>query len=67
MAKLMLEWYDPKTLRDEHWRWLLADAIWNGGAVYVPEASSRGAVVLEFRPGRSARSAPSDNLLVKTR
>jgi len=50
IARLMLEWYDPKMSRDERWRQILGDAMWNGGAVYIPEASFNRTVVLEFRP-----------------
>jgi hypothetical protein len=42
----------PHRYRDEYWRLLVGDAVENGGAVIVPEASTRGAVVLEFRAPR---------------
>jgi hypothetical protein len=43
--------YAPNRFRDVYWRLLLGDAVANGGAVVNHEASSRGAVVLEFRQG----------------
>jgi len=42
--------YAPNRFRDVYWRLLLGDAVANGGAVVIPDASSRGAVVLEFTP-----------------
>jgi hypothetical protein len=44
--------YAPHRYRDEYWRLLVGDAVENGGAVIYPDASSRGAVVMEFRPSR---------------
>ena len=41
--------YAPNRFRDVYWRLLLGDAVANGGAVINHEASSRGAVVIEFR------------------
>ena len=43
--------YAPNRHRDVYWRLLLGDAVVNGGAVVRTDASSRAAVVLEFRPG----------------
>jgi hypothetical protein len=42
--------YAPNRYRDVYWRLLLGDAVANGGAVVRSDASSRGTIVLEFRP-----------------
>ncbi|MCC6729683.1 MAG: hypothetical protein IT208_10135 [Chthonomonadales bacterium] len=49
LLPLLLEWYSPDRRTGERWRWLLGDALRSGAATPVPGASSRGAVVLEFR------------------
>lgn len=51
-AGLMLEWYGPNAPGGERWRTLLGEAIREGGAVVINDASQRGVVVLEFRPSR---------------
>lgn len=48
-AALFMEWYHPHRTVGERWRKLLGDAVLSGRAVFVPEAGSRGVVVLEFR------------------
>jgi len=51
-AALFMEWYHPHRTMGERWRKLLGDAVLAGRARFVPEASSRGVVVLEFRQKR---------------
>jgi hypothetical protein len=50
LPQLFLQWYDPKN-GGERFRQLLGGAVLDGAASFVPEATQRGVVVLEFRPG----------------
>jgi 4-amino-4-deoxy-L-arabinose transferase-like glycosyltransferase len=49
-ATLIMERY-RRGPTDEGWRHLLGEALSQGDAVFLPQASSRAAVVLEFRAG----------------
>jgi hypothetical protein len=49
LGQLFLQWYDPKR-GGERFRSLLGEAVLDGAAAIVSEASQRGTVVLEFRP-----------------
>jgi hypothetical protein len=49
-APLIMEHYRPGPT-DEGWRHLIGEALSRGDAVFLPQASSRAAVVLEFRAG----------------
>jgi hypothetical protein len=50
LPQLFLEWYDPK-LGGERFRQLLGEAVLDGAAAFVPDATLQRTVVLEFRPG----------------
>ncbi len=50
IGQLFLQWYDPKR-GGERFRSLLGDAVLEGAAGFVSEATQRGVVVLEFKPG----------------
>lgn len=45
---LFLRWYNPQHPDAEIWPMLLGDAVLSGAARFVPQASVRGCVVLEF-------------------
>jgi hypothetical protein len=50
LGPLLLQLYHPKTEGGEVWRRFLGEALYNGRAVVVPDASARDVVVVEFRP-----------------
>jgi hypothetical protein len=47
-AALLLRWYGLQSPSQEPWRPMIAQALTHGDAVFVPEASANGAVVLRF-------------------
>jgi hypothetical protein len=49
-AALVMERYRPGPT-DEGWRHLIGEALSQGNALFLPQASSRAVVVLEFRAG----------------
>lgn len=54
LPALTVRWYRPGMDDRERWRELLGQALHGARAVVVPEATGRGAVVLEFRAAVSS-------------
>jgi hypothetical protein len=50
LGQIFLQWYDPKR-GGERFRGLLGDAVLDGAAAIVSDATQHGTVVLEFRTG----------------